>query len=84
MGFLLIDLVAAPVLGVHWLAKTIREEVEREERDEGRVRAELLELQERYDTGDVPEEEYDRQEKVLLERLDTIRESKAQQGEQRP
>ena len=81
MGFLLIDLVTAPVLGVHWLAKTIREEAEREKRDEGRVRADLLELQERYDAGGVQEEEYDRQEKVLLERLDTIREMKAQQDD---
>lgn len=84
MGFLLIDLVTLPALGVHWLAKTIAEEADRESRDEERVRAELLELQERYDAGDVPEEEYDRREKVLLERLSAIREMKAQQGEQRP
>lgn len=84
---LLIDLATLPVLGaprfVHWLAKTVLDEAERELLDEGRVRAELLELQVRYDAGEIQEEEYDRREKVLLERLNSIREIKTQQGEQR-
>lgn len=83
MGFL--DLIL-PVLGVprmvHWLARTIAEEAERESLDEGRVRAELLELQQRYDAGEVEEEAYDRQEQALLERLNAIRELKAERSQQ--
>ena len=74
--------LGAPML-VHWLARTILEEAERESLDEGRVRSDLLELQERYDAGEMPLEEYDRQEKALLERLNTIRETKAQQDHDR-
>ena len=82
MGFL--DLLLLPVLGgptlVHWIAKTLAEEAEREELDEDRVRGALLELQERYETGDIEEAEYDREERSLLERLNTIREIKAGRG----
>ena len=84
MGFLL-DLLTLPVVGpakmVHWLARTIAEEAERESLDEGRVRGELLDLQQRYDAGEIEEEEYDRQETTLLERLAAIRELKAGQSQ---
>jgi uncharacterized membrane protein len=83
---LFLDLLTSPVLGaprmVHWLAKKVTEEAERELLDENRVRAQLLELQTRYDLGEVTEEEYERQEKVIVERLNAIREAKAEQGRQ--
>ena len=84
MGFLL-DLLTLPVLGaprmVHWLAETMREEADRESLDEDRVRAQLLELQTGYDLGEVSEEEYAYQETILLERLNAIREAKAERGQ---
>ncbi|MBI2853533.1 MAG: gas vesicle protein GvpG [Chloroflexi bacterium] len=80
MGFLL-TLLGLPVLGpaqlVRWLGSTISEQALAEYLDEGKVRGELLELQQRYDTGDIGDEEYDRLEKALLERIDQIREFKA-------
>ncbi len=83
MGFLG-NLLTMPALGaprlVQWLGRTLVEEAERHLFDEGAVRGELLELQERYDAGEVGEVAYDRQESALLERLATIREAKAQQG----
>jgi hypothetical protein len=85
MGFVF-NLVTAPVLGpirgVHWLAEKIVEAVESELLDEERVRGELLELQMRLDMGELTEEEYDRQEKVLVERLNAIRKAKAERGRQ--
>ena len=82
MGFL--DLLLLLVLGgptlVHWIAKTLAEEAEREELDEDRVRGALLELQEQYEAGDIEEAEYDREERSLLERLNSIRETKASRG----
>jgi len=79
MGFLG-DLLTLPALGaprlVHWLARTLAEQAERELLDEERVRGQLLELQERYDAGELTEEEYDRQEAILLDRLKAIREIK--------
>ena len=83
---LLLDLLTLPVLGaprmVHWLAKKAAEEAERELLDEDRVRAQLLELQTRYDLGEVSEKDYDEQERVLVERLSAIREAKAERGRQ--
>jgi hypothetical protein len=85
MGFVF-NLVTAPVLGpirgVHCLAEKIVEAVESELLDEERVRGELLELQMRLDMGELTEEEYDRQEKVLVERLNAIRKAKAERGRQ--
>ncbi|MBI4339636.1 MAG: gas vesicle protein GvpG [Chloroflexi bacterium] len=67
--------MGAPKL-VHWLAKTIVEEAEREFLDEGRIRGQILELQERYDAGEVSEDTYDLLEQELLQTLKTIRDIK--------
>ena len=83
---LFLDLLTLPVLGaprlVHWMAKKVTEEAERELLDEDRVRAQLLELQTHYDLGEITEEEYDEQESILVERLNAIREAKAERGRQ--
>lgn len=85
MGFIL-DLLTAPVLGpirgVKWLAEKVAEAAEDELLDEDRVRGELLELQMRLEMDEISEEEYTRQESVLLERLNAIREAKAERGRQ--
>ena len=85
MGFL-VDLLTMPVLGaptlVHWLAGTLAEQAEGELLDEGRVRGQLLELQELYDADEITEEEYNRQEAMLLDRLKAIREVKERRARQ--
>ena len=82
MGFVF-DLLTSPVLGpirgVHWLATKVAEAAESEVLDESKVRGGLLELQMRLDIGEITEEEYDEQERALVERLNTIREAKAEQ-----
>ena len=82
----LVDLLTSPVLGaprmVCWLANKLIQEAEHQLLDEGRVRAELMELQTRYDLGEVNEEEYDQQEIVLMEQLNAIREAKAERDQQ--
>jgi len=70
--------VLGPIKGVHWLATKVAEAAEGEMLDEGKVRGELSELQMRLDMGDITEEEYDKREKVLVERLNAIREAKAE------
>ena len=78
MGFIL-NLLGLPVLGpakmVHWLASVVAEEVDRELPDEQGIRAELLELQSQYELGILDEQEYERQEDGLLERLKAVREA---------
>lgn len=82
----LLDLLTLPVLGapklVLWLARTLVEQAQRELLDEEGVRGQLLELQERYDAGELTEEEYDRHEATLLDRLKAIREVKEQRARQ--
>lgn len=81
MGFVF-DVLTSPILGpirgINWLAKTVHEQAEHEYFDEDRVRAQMLELQARYDLDEVSEEDYDKQETILLERLNAIREAKTQ------
>lgn len=66
---------------VHWLANKIAQEATRQLMDEGPLRGELLNLQVRLDMGEITEEEYAVQEKVLMERLNAIREAKAERGQ---
>ena len=85
MGFvfnLLMFPVLGPMGGIHWLATKVTEAAEGELLDEDRVRGELLELQMRLEMGEITEEEYDKQEKVLVERLNAIREAKAERRQQ--
>lgn len=77
-----LDLLTLPVLGparlVHWLSRTVAEEAQREFLDEGRLRGALLELQQKYDAGELDENEYDSLEKTLMEQIAAIREFKEQ------
>jgi hypothetical protein len=80
MGFL-IDLLTFPVMGpikgVTWIAEKVNEQVEKELYDEDAVRGQLMELELRYDLGEISEEEYPEAEEALLERLRVIRERQA-------
>jgi hypothetical protein len=84
MGFL-IDLLTFPVLGpvkgVIWVAEKVAEQAEKELYDEEAVRGQLMELELRYDLGEISEEEYLAAEEALLERLRVIRERQAAKRE---
>lgn len=77
--FLIDDILLAPLKGVMWLGKKINEVAEKEVSDEGRIKEKLMELQLKFELDEISEEEYNKQEKELLERLDAIR--KAKEGE---
>lgn len=68
--FLIDDILLAPVKSVVWLTKKINEVVEKELYDEGRIKKELMDLQLRFELNEISEEEYTKQEKELLARLD--------------
>ena len=76
-GVLLTDILTLPILGaprmVHWIAKKIAETAEQEEKDEGKLQGELLELQMRYELGEIDDDEYAEQETAILDRLSAIR-----------
>jgi len=74
--------VSGPIKGVLWVAKKVAEQAEKEFYDEDAVRGKLLELELRYDLGEISEEEYNTLEEVLMERLREIRRHLAEQEEQ--
>jgi uncharacterized membrane protein YheB (UPF0754 family) len=77
--FLLDDILLAPLKSVIWLGKKINEIVEKELFDEGRIKEKLMELQFRFELEEISEEEYKKQEKDLLERLDAIRKAREEE-----
>ncbi|WP_405592451.1 gas vesicle protein GvpG [Streptomyces sp. NBC_01092] len=61
----------APVRGSGWVIKQVLQEAERLYYDPGAVRAELAALEEQLTAGEIDEEEFDRREDELLDRLET-------------
>ena len=74
--FLIDDLLLAPIKGVVWLGRKINDVVEKELYDEERIKEKLMELQLRFEMEEISGEEYNKQEKELLSRLDAIRKAK--------
>lgn len=60
----------APARGSGWVIKQVLREAERVYYDPATVRAELARLEERLEAGEITEEEFDRQEDELLDRLE--------------
>jgi gas vesicle protein GvpG len=61
----------APVRGSAWVVRQVLSEAERIYYDPAAVRAELAQLEERLEAGEIDEEEFDRREDELLDRLET-------------
>ena len=82
-GDLLVDILTFPVLGaprmVHWVSKKLVEAAEQEEMDEGKLQGDLLELQMRYELGEIDDEEYAEQETAILDKLSAIRRAKEEE-----
>ncbi|WP_338895043.1 gas vesicle protein GvpG [Streptomyces sp. TG1A-60] len=60
----------APVRGSLWTVRQVLTEAERQYYDPAAVRAELARLEQRLDAGEIDEEEFDRLEDELLDRLE--------------
>jgi hypothetical protein len=61
----------APVRGSLWTVRQVLAEAERQYYDPAVVRAELARLEQRLEAGEIGEEEFDRLEDELLDRLET-------------
>lgn len=73
MGLILtlLTLPLAPVRGVVWVAEQVLEEAERQWYDPGAVQIALLEVEARREAGELSDEEAERLEEELIERLMT-------------
>lgn len=73
--FIIDDILLAPVKGVVYIAKKIHELAEEELADTGeKLKRELLDLQMFFETDQISEEEYQKKEKNILERLEALKE----------
>jgi len=84
MGFL-INLLTFPVLGpikgVMWIAEKVVEQADKEVYDEDKLRGLLMELELRFELGEMAEQEYLAAEELLLERLKVARQRKTAASE---
>ncbi|MET9828079.1 gas vesicle protein GvpG [Streptomyces sp. NPDC006385] len=71
----------APVRGSAWVIRQVLQEAERLYYDPAAVRGELAALEERLSAGEITEEEFDRLEDELLDRLETGLARTARAGE---
>jgi hypothetical protein len=61
----------APVRGSAWVMRQVLSEAERIYYDPAAVRSELARLEDQLEAGEIGEEEFDRREDELLDRLET-------------
>ena len=76
MAFIIDDIMLSPLKFTVWLGEKLAETANTELTDESRVYEELLNLQMRYEVGEIGEEAYENQETRLMERLASIRKMK--------
>ena len=81
MALLVDDIFFAPIKFPVWIAKKLAESAEKEITDDSRIHEDLLELQMRYELEEISDEEYEKQETRLMEKLEEIRKYK-EEGEE--
>jgi len=75
--FIIDDILLFPLNGTIWIAEKIQEVINRELLDEDRVKEKLTELQGKFEMEEISEQEYMKQQEMLMERLELIRKFKA-------
>ena len=70
--FLLDSILLAPLKGVMWMGQKLGDMAQKELSDKGRIKEELMRLQLQFELDEISQQEYDRKEKELLDRLDAI------------
>ncbi len=69
-------LVTAPLRGLLWVFEEIADRAEKELYDEDAVKAELMEIYRTLEAGSLTEDDFNRREAELVERLQRIDERK--------
>ena len=74
--------VSGPVWGGKWVLQTILDQAEKQHYDVAAIRQQMAELATQYQSGLVDDEEFDRREEALLQRLLEAREYHQRKAEQ--
>ena len=69
-----------PVKGMVWIGSKLKRTAEEEITDEGKIQEQLLDFQMRFEMDEISEEEYDKKEAQLMEKLEAIRKYKEERG----
>ncbi len=73
MAFILDDILFSPIKLTIWLGEKLRDAAYSEMTDESKIYEGLLHLQMQFEMEEISEEEYEKQEKRLMEQLEMIR-----------
>ena len=76
MALIVDDIIFFPLKFTVWLGKKLKEIAHDEMTDDSMIHEELLQLQMRYEMEEISDEEYEKQENLLMERLAVIRQLK--------
>jgi hypothetical protein len=77
------DILFSPIKGINWIFKEVHKLAEEELSGESdRIRESLVELYMQLEADKITEEEFDRQESNLLDRLDALDEDDAMIGDE--
>ena len=74
--------VSGPVWGGKWVLQTILDQAEKQHYDVAAIRQQMAELATQYQSGLVDDEQFDRREEALLQRLLEAREYHQRKAEQ--
>lgn len=77
----LVLLPLAPVRGTAWVAEQIADEADRRLYDEDNIKREMIQLEIDHEEGSIGDEERERMENDLLERLAIARQRAAEEAE---
>ena len=76
MAFILDDILFSPLKLTIWLGQKLRDAAYNEMTDETKIHEGLLHLQMQFEMDEISEEEYEKQETLLMEQLEMIRKMK--------
>ena len=70
--FLIDSILLAPLKGVMWMGEKLGDMAQKELTDKGRIKEQLMALQLQFELDEINEEEYNKKECEILDRLDAI------------
>jgi hypothetical protein len=76
--------VSGPLLGGKWVMQTLLDEAERRYYDEGAIRQAMADLQRQHEAGEIGDDDFDRAEEALLQRVLDARAYRRRKAATRP
>lgn len=72
--------ITAPIKGLAWIGEKILEQADSELDDKDNLKKQLLELQLKFDMGEIPEDEFEVLEEELLLAIQAMEDAEREEG----